>query len=179
VFRLPSPFNFPLALSAGMSSARWWPAMRWSISGGGHTLDRIKLYEVYRDAGIPAGAFNVLFGHGTEIGDPLWQHPESTGGVHRLQNDRAPDPSWHLRALDQAGAARLGGRRGDRDGHADVDAAAEGVMRSAFSLQKQKLQRDIPVYVTGGSAAVRRGAAAKTAAMKMGDPTERDVYFGQ
>ena len=72
VFVCVAPFNFPLALSAGMSSAAlvagnaivYKPAQDTPWTG-------LKLYEVYRDAGIPAGVFNYVSGRGSAIGDPL------------------------------------------------------------------------------------------------------------
>ena len=62
---------------------------------------------------------------------------------------------------------------------ADLDAAAEGVMRSAFGLQGQKCSATSRVYV---HRAVRQPFVdkllEKTAAIRIGDPTERDVYLG-
>ena len=182
VFTCIAPFNFPLALSAGMSSAAlvagnavvYKPAEDTPWTG-------LKLYEVYRDAGIPAGVFNILFGHGTEIGDPLWQHPDVDGVVFTgsktigLRIHHGISERWIKPAL-----LELGGKNAaivmDT---ADVDAAAEGVMRSAFSLQNQKCSATSRVYVHRAVAQRFVDALlAKTAAMKMGDPTERDVYFG-
>jgi 1-pyrroline-5-carboxylate dehydrogenase len=62
---------------------------------------------------------------------------------------------------------------------ADLDAAAEGVMRSAFSLQNQKCSATSRVYVHHEVAApfVERLLEC-TRAMRMGDPSERDVFFG-
>src|SRR4029077_19750832 len=82
VFACIAPFNFPLALSTGMSAAAlvtgnavvYKPAEDTPWTG-------LKLYEVYRDAGVPAGAFNFVSGHGRGIGDPLWQHPLTDGVV--------------------------------------------------------------------------------------------------
>src|SRR5512146_1284745 len=62
---------------------------------------------------------------------------------------------------------------------ADLDGAAEGVMRSAFSLQNQKCSATSRVYVHRDvTRAFVEALLAKTAAIKMGDPSERDVYFG-
>src|SRR6266481_5495714 len=82
VFACIAPFNFPLALSAGMSSAAlaagnavvYKPAEDTPLTG-------LRLYEIYRDAGLPAGVFNLLVGHRDAIGDPLWQHPGVDGVV--------------------------------------------------------------------------------------------------
>jgi 1-pyrroline-5-carboxylate dehydrogenase len=62
---------------------------------------------------------------------------------------------------------------------ADIDAAAEGVMRSAFGLQNQKCSATSRVYVHRAVAEpFMERLLEKTEAMKIGDPTERDVYFG-
>src|SRR6266853_149206 len=126
VFACIAPFNFPLALSTGMSAAAlvtgnagvYKPAEDTPWTG-------LKLYEVYRDAGLPAGTFNYV-----------------------------PDT-------------------------ADLEAAAEGVTRSAFGLQNQKCSATSRVYVHQrvASAFIEKLIEA-TKALRLGDPTERDVYFG-
>lgn len=182
VFTCIAPFNFPLALSAGMSSAAlvagnavvYKPAEDAPWTGLG-------LYEAYRDAGIPAGVFNLVVGHGTEIGDSLWQHEGVDGVVFTgskgvgLRIHQGLSRRWIKPAL-----LELGGKNAaivmDT---ADLDAAAEGVMRSAFGLQGQKCSATSRVYV---HRAVRRPFVEKllekTAAMRIGDPTVRDVYLG-
>ena len=70
VFTCIAPFNFPLALSAGMSSA--------ALVGGNTVVYKpaedtpwtgLRLYEIYRDAGVPSGVFSYLSGRGMEVGD--------------------------------------------------------------------------------------------------------------
>jgi 1-pyrroline-5-carboxylate dehydrogenase len=182
VFTCIAPFNFPLALSAGMSSAAlvagnavvYKPAEDAPWTGLG-------LYEAYRDAGLPPGGFNLVVGHGTEIGDSLWQHPGVDGVVFTgskqigLRIHHGLSERWIKPAL-----LELGGKNAaivmDT---ADLDAAAEGVMRSAFGLQGQKCSATSRVYV---HRAVRKPfldkLLEKTAAIRIGDPTERDVYLG-
>src|SRR4029453_3500845 len=62
---------------------------------------------------------------------------------------------------------------------ADLDAAAEGVMRSAFSLQNQKCSATSRVYIERQAfdPFVER-LIEKTRAIRMGDPSERDIFFG-
>src|SRR5216117_3280366 len=82
VFACIAPFNFPLALSTGMSSAAfvagnavvYKPAQDTPWTG-------LELHEVYRDAGLPPGVCNYLTGRGAVIGDALWQHPGVDGVV--------------------------------------------------------------------------------------------------
>ncbi|MDQ3136679.1 MAG: aldehyde dehydrogenase family protein, partial [Gemmatimonadota bacterium] len=62
---------------------------------------------------------------------------------------------------------------------ADLDAAAEGVMRSAFSLQNQKCSATSRVYVHHEVAApFLELLLERTRTMPIGDPAERDVFFG-
>jgi 1-pyrroline-5-carboxylate dehydrogenase len=62
---------------------------------------------------------------------------------------------------------------------ADLDAAAEGVMKSTFGLQNQKCSATSRVYVHKAVAkAFTEKLIEKTRAMTMGDVTQRDVYFG-
>jgi len=182
VFACIAPFNFPLALSTGMSSAAlmvgnavvYKPAEDTPLTG-------LKLYEVYRDAGVPAGVFNFISGRGSQMGDALWQHPGVDGIVFTGSKPVG------LRIFHGISAnyvkpclLELGGKNATivMDS-ADLDAAAEGVMRSAFGLQNQKCSATSRVYVHKGVAEqflARLQEKMKT--MKMGDPTEQDVYFG-
>ncbi|WP_222916131.1 aldehyde dehydrogenase family protein [Natrinema sp. SYSU A 869] len=74
-----SPWNFPLNLSgraiapaiATGNAVVVKPASNTPITGG---LLMAKLYE---EAGIPDGLINVVPGHGSDIGDPVVEHPES------------------------------------------------------------------------------------------------------
>jgi 1-pyrroline-5-carboxylate dehydrogenase len=182
VFACIAPFNFPLALSAGMSSAAlvagnavvYKPAEDTPWTG-------LKLYEIYRDAGLPVGVFNFLVGRREEIGDPLWQHAGVDGVVFTgskpvgLRIHAGLSGCWIKPAL-----LELGGKNATVVlKSADLDAAAEGVMRSAFSLQNQKCSATSRVYIERQvfEPFVER-LIEKTRAIRMGDPSERDVFFG-
>jgi 1-pyrroline-5-carboxylate dehydrogenase len=183
VFACIAPFNFPLALSTGMSSAAlvagnavvYKPAEDAPLTGA-------HLYAVYRDAGIPDGVFNFITGHRDEIGDALWQHPGIDGVV--FTGSRAVGLRIH------AGLAagrwikpclmELGGKNATIvTDSADLDAAAEGIVRSAFSLQNQKCSATSRVYVDRRvSDALAARIVARTEALVIGDPTARDVFVG-
>jgi 1-pyrroline-5-carboxylate dehydrogenase len=182
VFACIAPFNFPLALSAGMSGAAlavgntvvYKPAEDTPFTG-------LRLYEIYRDAGLPAGVFNLLVGHRDEIGDRLWQHPGVDGVVFTgskavgMRIHAGLGGGWIKPCL-----LELGGKNAAVVmPTADLDAAAEGVVRSAFSLQNQKCSATSRVYVHGAVAApFMERLLERTRAMRMGDPSERDVFFG-
>jgi 1-pyrroline-5-carboxylate dehydrogenase len=182
VFTCIAPFNFPLALSTGMSSAAlvagnavvYKPAEDTPWTG-------LQLYQIYRDAGLPAGVFNLVFGRGAEIGDALWQHPGVDGVVFTgskqvgMRIHAGLSTRWIKPCL-----LELGGKNAAIVmPSADLDAAAEGIVRSAFSLQNQKCSATSRVYVHRSIAqgllerVIQRGEA-----LTMGDPSERDVFFG-
>ena len=182
VFACIAPFNFPAALSAGMSSAAlmagntvvYKPAQDTPWTG-------LKLYEIYRDAGIPAGVFNYVTGSGSVIGDPLWQHPLTDGVVFTgskevgLRMYAGLSSRWVKPCL-----LELGGKNPTivMDS-ADLDMAAEGVMRSAFGLQGQKCSACSRVYVHRAVAeAFTEKLVERTKKLVAGDPTRREVYLG-
>lgn len=182
VFVCIAPFNFPLALSTGMSSSAlmtgntvvYKPAEDTPWTG-------LKLYEVYRDAGVPPGVFNFVSGHGREIGDTLWQHPLTDGVVFTgskpvgMRIFHGLSQHWVKPCLME-----LGGKNATivMDS-ADLDAAAEGVMRSTFGLQNQKCSATSRVYVHRAVAKpFVEKLIEKTKAITMGDVTKRDIWFG-
>jgi 1-pyrroline-5-carboxylate dehydrogenase len=182
VFACIAPFNFPMALSCGMSSAAliagntivFKPATDTPWTG-------LKVYEAYRDAGVPAGVFNFITGRGSEIGDALIEHEDVDGVVftgskpvgmrmfHRLSE------KWVKPCLME-----LGGKNATivMDS-ADLDAAASGVAKSAWGLQNQKCSACSRVYVHRDVADdfVER-LLKQTEEIVIGDPTEKDVYLG-
>ena len=151
VFVCIAPFNFPLALSTGMSSA--------ALMAGNAVVYKpseeapwtgLRLAEIYRDAGLPAGVFNFLAGRREVIGDALWQHP----GVDGVVFTGSKAVGLRIHAGHQCSRwikpclLELGGKNAAIvTASADLDAAAEGVMRSAFGLQNQKCSATSRVYV--------------------------------
>ena len=184
VFAVIAPFNFPLALSTGMTSAAllagnavvFKPSVQAPLTGW-------ELAEIYRAAGLPAGVFNLLFGSGENVGEPLIQHP----GVDGIAFTGSKDVGMRLMREFSAGGrypkpllGELGGKNAAIvTANADLDMAAEGVMRSAFGLQGQKCSACSRVYVDASVADKFLDLlVAKTKAIAIGDPTKRDVYLG-
>jgi RHH-type proline utilization regulon transcriptional repressor/proline dehydrogenase/delta 1-pyrroline-5-carboxylate dehydrogenase len=141
-----APWNFPLAILCGMTSAAlvtgntviMKPAEQSSLIGA-------KLMEVFQEAGVPTGVVNYVPGVGEEIGPVLTGHPEValiafTGSLSvALQiNEQcartAPGQDRVKRVI-----AEMGGKNAiivDQD--ADLDEAVHGVVHSAFGYQGQK-----------------------------------------
>ncbi len=182
VFACIAPFNFPAALSFGMSSAAliagntivYKPATDAPWTG-------LLVYEVYRDAGVPPGVFNFLTGRGANIGDNLTFHPDVDGIVFTgskpvgMRIFHGVSSNWIKPCL-----LELGGKNpAIIMDSADLDAAAEGVYKSAWGLQNQKCSACSRVYVHRDVAdAFVEKLLARTRDIVIGDPTEQHVYLG-
>lgn len=141
-----APWNFPLAISCGMSAAAivagnpvlYKPAGPSSVVG-------FTLAEIFRKAGLPAGVLNYVPGRGSVMGDYLVEHPDVsliafTGSMevgHRIINKASvvhPGQKQIKRVI-----AELGGKNAIIiDDDADLDEAIREVLHSAFAFQGQK-----------------------------------------
>jgi RHH-type proline utilization regulon transcriptional repressor/proline dehydrogenase/delta 1-pyrroline-5-carboxylate dehydrogenase len=141
-----SPWNFPLAISAGMASAAivtgntvvYKPASASPVSG-------YALYQIFEEAGVPPGVVNFLPGSGAEVGDRLTGHPDVdliafTGsrevGLRILEIAHRVSPG--MRNVRQV-IAEMGGKNAIIvDADADLDEAVVHILQSAFGYQGQK-----------------------------------------
>ncbi|MHC4548790.1 MAG: L-glutamate gamma-semialdehyde dehydrogenase [Planctomycetota bacterium] len=143
------PWNFPLAIVVGMSSA--------AIAAGNTVVLKPapatptvawKYVEAFAEAGLPAGVLNFVTHDipSTEaVGNRLVAHPQTrfvsfTGskqvGLHiaALAAQTQPGQRWIKRVV-----AEMGGKDAivvDRE--ADLDTAAQGIVASAFGFSGQK-----------------------------------------
>lgn len=177
-----SPFNFPLALAAGMVSAALVtgntvvlkPSQDAPFSGA-------RLAEILWQAGVPHSALHLVFGPGEEIGTALLAHAR-TAGV-------AFTGSWEVGMSIVRGAPRewprpvvveMGGKNpAVVTAEAEVEAAADGIGRSAFGFGGQKCSACSRVYAVREVAGeLVEGLVARARAMTVGDPRRRDVALG-
>jgi 1-pyrroline-5-carboxylate dehydrogenase len=140
------PWNFPLAILAGMTVASLVSGNTAIVKPSSETPTiAAKFAEVLLEAGFPEGAFTLLTGSGASVGDVLVQHPKTrfvsfTGSrdvglrINELAARQQPGQIWIKRVI-----AEMGGKDAIIvDGDADVDKAVEGVLFSAFGYQGQK-----------------------------------------
>ncbi len=190
VWAVVSPFNFPSALAAGMiagallggNTVVFKPAIDAPVSGE-------LLCEALWASGVPRDALQLVHGPGASVGAALLADPQDRRRrLHRLLGGRH---------ADRAGRAERGSRPGCPAGPrpvvvemggknacvvtatADLDAAAEGVARSAFGFGGQKCSACSRVYV---ERAVGRDflarLVARTRALPVGDPATGDPALG-
>jgi 1-pyrroline-5-carboxylate dehydrogenase len=176
------PWNFPLAIMAGMTVA--------SVVTGNTVVLKpssdaptiaFKFFEILEEAGMPPGVVNFMTGSGTEVGDVIVDHPKTryiafTGSkeVGLRINERAAKVSdgqiWIKRVV-----AEMGGKDAIIVADdADLDEAATGVVQSAFGFQGEKCSAcsraiiDTRVYDAMLDKIVER-----TAKLKLSDPTDQ------
>jgi len=176
------PWNFPLAIMAGMTAAAIVTGNTVVLkpSSDAPTI-AYKFFELLEEAGMPAGVVNFMTGSGAEVGDIIVDHPKTrfiafTGSkeVGLRINERAAKVHdgqlWIKRVV-----AEMGGKDAIIVADdADLDEAATGVVQSAFGFQGQKCSAcsraiiDARIYDP-----MIEKLAERTAEIKVADPTDK------
>jgi len=140
------PWNFPLAICAGMTSAALVTGNTAILKPASQSPVIAACFaDILRRAGLPDGVLSFLPGPGEEVGEFLVIHPQVhliafTGSrevgcrINRLAAELAPGQR-HLKKV----IAEMGGKNAVIvDSDADLDEAVLGVAHSAFGYQGQK-----------------------------------------
>ena len=148
---------------------------------------RLLLRADVRGGGPAPRRLNFLTGKGAVIGDVLVQHPKTrfiafTGskdvgvGFNELAARCSPD-----RSGSSAYGAEMGGKDAIIvDSEADLDAAADGVVASAFGFQGQKCSACSRAIVdASGLRRVRRTVLKRAASDQVGDPIDPAMPSGR
>jgi 1-pyrroline-5-carboxylate dehydrogenase len=182
VFAVISPFNFPMALAAGPTGAALLAGNTVVFKPSSSSpLSAVKLIEAYIDAGVPAGAVNLVMGSGETVGQTLQDHPGVDGIVFTgsyevgMRLFHSFSKTWPRPCIVEMG----GKNPAIVTQRADLDEAAEGIMRSAFGFGGQKCSANSRVYVEREvhDELVRR-LVEKTEAITVGDPLVRSNWMG-
>ena len=182
VWAVISPFNFPMALAGGPSAGAL-------IAGNSVVLKPSsdaplmgwKFGEALREAGLPAGVFNLVTGSGDTVGAELEENPDIGGMVFTGSFEVGMKLyKSFTREYPRPIIAEMGGKNpAIVTANADLDLAAEGVMRSAFGFDGQKCSANSRVYVDRAvSGEFVRKLVELTRAIAVGDPTERENWMG-
>jgi 1-pyrroline-5-carboxylate dehydrogenase len=182
-----APWNFPLAILVGMTTAALVTGNTAVVKPSSDTPTiAAKFAEVLLDAGFPERSFSMITGRGGEIGDTLVAHPLTrfvcfTGsrdvGLHinELASKTPPGQRWIKRVI-----AEMGGKDPIIvDDEADLDSAVTGVLVSAYGYQGQKCSacsRAIVHHKVYDEFLDR--LRAKVEAIKVGPADDPDNYMG-
>jgi 1-pyrroline-5-carboxylate dehydrogenase len=175
------PWNFPLAIMAGMTvaSAVTGNTVVLKPSSDAPTI-AYKFFELLEEAGMPPGVVNFMTGSGGEVGDTIVDHPLTryiafTGSkeIGLRINERAAKVQegqiWIKRVV-----AEMGGKDAIIvDADANLDDAANGVVQAAFGFQGQKCSACSRAIIHQDVYdSMLEKIRERTAKIKVGDPTE-------
>ena len=181
------PWNFPAAIMGGMSMAA-------AVAGNTVVLKPAstsptigaQFMRVVKEAGFPDGVVNFVPGPGGAIGDALVDHPRTrfiafTGSkdvglrIYERAAKVQPGQIWLKRTI-----LEMGGKDSIVvDETADLEAAANGIVASAFGFQGQKCSAcSRAIIVDKVYDEVLQRVVEKTKTLRIGDPTEKDTYMG-
>jgi 1-pyrroline-5-carboxylate dehydrogenase len=182
-----APWNFPVAILMGMSSAAivagntivMKPSEFTSVLGA-------KVMEIFEEAGVPEGVVNFVPGYGSEIGDYLVQDARTrfisfTGSmktglrINELAARQIENQRWVKRVI-----AEMGGKDAMIiDDSADLDAAAADIVASAYGFSGQKCSAASRAILHADvHDEVLQKVLEKAQALKIGAPESPDVTVG-
>ncbi len=182
VWAVISPFNFPMALAGGPAAGALVAGNTVVIKPSSDApLLAYKFCEALRDAGVPAGAVNLVTGPGETVGRALQESPHIDGLVFTGSYAVGMELYRHFtRDYPRPIITEMGGKNpAIVMASADLEEAAEGVMRSAFGYDGQKCSANSRVYVERGVAdAFVEKLVDRTRTIQVGDPTRRENWMG-
>lgn len=183
VWAVIAPWNFPMALATGMSAG--------ALVAGNTVVFKpssdspVLGYEIYRalaDAGLPPGAYNLVVGPGAQVGDELQNNPGVDGLVFTGSKEVGMQV-YHQFAKNypKPAIAEMGGKNpAIVTASADLDEAAEGVMRAAFGFDGQKCSACSRVYVdnTVKEKFLDLLVEYTQNRVMVGDPSRKETFMG-
>src|SRR6187397_2398958 len=150
VFAVISPFNFPMALATGPTGAALMAGNTVVLKpSSAAPLSSVNLMMAYVEAGVPKGAINMVMGPGDTIGQALQTHP-GIDGIVFTGSYEVGMKLFHgfSKAWPRPTIVEMGGKNpAVVSRKADLEEAAEGIMRSAFGFGGQKCSANSRVYV--------------------------------
>ena len=182
VWAIISPFNFPFALSGGPSGGAlvagntvvYKPSSDAPLSGA-------CLAQAMHDGGIPDGVFNMVAGPGETVGAELQENDGVDGILFTGSFEVGFDLYKHFaKRFPKPVIVEMGGKNpAIVSKSADLEKAAEGVMRGAFGFSGQKCSANSRVYVERPVyEQFTQLLADKAKAIVVGDPVDRENWMG-
>jgi 1-pyrroline-5-carboxylate dehydrogenase len=181
-----SPFNFT-AIGGNLTGSPalmgntvvWKPASTAALSAH-YTL------QILREAGLPHGVINIVYGSGATIGDAALANPE-LAGIHFTGSTPVFQSMWNTVGRNIAGYRnypRIVGETGGKDfivAHpsADVDEVATAIVRGSFEYQGQKCSAASRVYAPKSMwPELRERLEEQVAELRMGDVSDFSNFMG-
>src|SRR5262245_2622094 len=181
-----TPFNFT-AISGNLpgsaalmgNTVLWKPASTAAYSA--HFL--MKLFE---EAGLPPGVINLVYGSGSEIGDPTLASPD-LAGVHFTGSTPVFQSMWKTigdNIANYRNYPRIVGETGGKDfivAHpsADAEAVAAAIVRGSFEYQGQKCSAASRVFAPSNLwPEIRERLVEEVRTIRVGDVSDFGNFMG-
>jgi 1-pyrroline-5-carboxylate dehydrogenase len=172
------PWNFPLAILCGMTTAALVAGNTVVLKPSSDAAGIATMFlEAAEEAGVPDGVLNFLTGGGSTVGNALVENPKTrliafTGSrevgvqISEKAGRVVPGQRWIKRAI-----LEMGGKDFILvDETADVEEVATGVVAAAFGFQGQKCSACSRLIVHSDvHGALLERVVAKTKALSVGD----------
>lgn len=182
VWAVISPFNFPFAILAGMSIAVIVTGNALVLKPASDTPIIGSLFaEILKEAGLPDGVLNLVTGSGSKIGKVIVASRDVAGIVftgskmvgHRIMEDSG-------KVIPRPVIAELGGKNPVIvTENADINKAAEGIIKAAFGYSGQKCSACSRVYVQKNvKELLMQKLVEKTRSLSIGNPLDQDIFMG-
>ncbi|WP_338779726.1 L-glutamate gamma-semialdehyde dehydrogenase [Metabacillus sp. FJAT-52054] len=182
-----SPWNFAFAIMAGTTVAALVAGNTVLLKPASTTpVVAAKFIEVLEEAGLPKGVVNYIPGSGAEVGDYLVDHPRTrfisfTGSrdvglrIYERASKLSEGQIWLKRVI-----AEMGGK--DTivvDKEADLELAAQSIVKSAFGFSGQKCSAcSRAVIVEDVYDQVVDRVIELTKELTVGDTTDGSIFMG-
>lgn len=183
VWAVIAPWNFPMALATGMSAGAlvagntviFKPSSESPVAG-------YEIYRVLADAGMPRGVYNLVAGPGSTVGAELQENLGVDGLVFTGSKEVGMQVYRHFaKEYPKPVITEMGGKNpAIVCASADLDEAAEGVVRAAFGFGGQKCSACSRVYVDKRvkDKFIELLVADTQNRVKVGDPTRKETFMG-
>jgi 1-pyrroline-5-carboxylate dehydrogenase len=180
-----TPFNFTaIAANLPASAAMMGNVVVWKPSDSQVFSAKI-IIDVFKEAGVPDGVINVVFGDPVMISDTIFEHP-SFAGIHYTGSTFVFKEIWKKIGTNihkYNTYPRIVGETGGKDfiiAHpsANVKQVVANSIRGAFEFQGQKCSAASRAYYPKSLwPAIKEEMAKEMATIKMGSPEDFSNFF--
>ena len=180
-----TPFNFTCMNNLAFGPAVLGNTVVWKPAESASLVAHLSM-ALLREAGLPDGVINVVYGDGPEIGQVALGHRD-LAAVHFTGSTATFRHIWQTIGANISGYRnypRVVGETGGKDfilAHpsADLDALAAACIRGAYEYQGQKCSAASRLYAPRSLwPALRERLVGLTESVVVGDPTLPQTYVG-
>lgn len=182
VWGVIAPFNFPAAILVGMSVGAIITGNTVVAKPSSNTpIIACKFAEIFKQAGLPDGVFNIVIGSGGSTGSELVRNKDVAGIVFTgSQEIGSRIARVFSRTRPKPLIAELGGKNPVIVTEtADINTAVNGVLKASFGYSGQKCSACSRVYVHKN---VRddflKRLVEKTKSLPIGNPLDSNTFVG-